>query len=186
LSRRSFSSPSCLPAARSPSRNGVIRRQGSPVTDEDRAWWTFQPLAAPALPPVARAGWAASPIDRFILASLEAAGLEPSPPAGKRELIRRAYFDLIGLPPPPAAVDAFLDDRAPDAWERLIDRLLASPHYGERWGRHWLDVVRFAQTNGYERDDEKPFAWRYRDWPGAPRRPRLRLAPHPLGPRPLG
>jgi hypothetical protein len=116
------------------------------------------------VPSVKDRKWGNRPIDAFVLAKLEASGLKPSAPATKRELIRRAYFDLIGLPPSPEDVDRFMADTAPDAYEKLVDRLLAMPQFGERWGRHWLDVVRFAQTNGYERDDEKPHSWRYRDY----------------------
>jgi hypothetical protein len=139
------------------------RKEGLQVTAQDRQAWAFQPVTRPAVPRPMGPG-AANPIDAFVLEKLKTRGLTLSPPASKRELIRRAYFDLIGLPPPPEAVDAFLADPAPDAYERLLDRLLASPQYGERWGRHWLDVARFAQTSGYERDDEKPDAWRYRDY----------------------
>jgi hypothetical protein len=142
---------------------GGPRTSGLQVTEQDRRYWAFQPVRRPAIPRVA-AGQPANPIDAFLLEKLQSRGLTLSPPAPRRELIRRAYFDLIGLPPSPEAVDAFVSDPALDAYERLIDRLLAMPQYGERWGRHWLDVVRFAQTTGYERDDEKPDAWRYRDY----------------------
>ncbi len=106
----------------------------------------------------------ANPIDRFISAKLASEGIKPAPPADRRTLIRRLYLDLIGLPPSPAEVQDFLADQSPDATDKLVDRLLASPHYGQRSGRHWLDVVRFAETNGYERDGDKPNAWRYRDY----------------------
>jgi hypothetical protein len=138
-------------------------KEEAKVSDADRQYWAFRPVSRPAVPRADRES-AANPVDAFVAARLRSRGLAPAPPAGRRELIRRAYFDLVGLPPPPEAVDAFLNDPARDAYERLLDRLLASPQYGERWGRHWLDVVRFAQTNGYERDDEKPDAWRYRDY----------------------
>ncbi len=116
-------------------------------------------------PPATRDGaWGLNPIDAFILAKLEAKGLKPNPPATKRELIRRAYYDLTGLPPTPEEVEAFVADPSPSAYEALVDRLLDSPHYGEKWGRHWLDLVRFAETNSYERDNPKPNAWRYRDY----------------------
>ena len=134
------------------------------ITDADRAWWSVRPLVRPDLPPVADRDWPLNPIDRFLLARIEAAGLEPPPGADRRTLIRRATYDLTGLPPTLDEVEAFENDERPDAWERLIDRLLASPHYGERWGRHWLDLVRYAETDGYERDRKKPSAWRYRDW----------------------
>src|SRR5262249_34524924 len=136
------------------------RKPGFHVTDEDRKFWAFRPVLRPAVP---RTG-ATHPLDAFLQQQLADKGLSLSPPADKRTLIRRVCFDLTGLPPSPEAVDAFLTDARPDAYERLVDTLLASPAYGERWGRHWLDVVRFAQTNGYERDDEKPHAWRYRDY----------------------
>ncbi|MGD9720964.1 MAG: DUF1549 and DUF1553 domain-containing protein [Pirellulales bacterium] len=108
--------------------------------------------------------WCATPVDRFILAGLEAKSWQPAPPVARERLIRRAYFDLWGLPPTPEEVARFVADRAPDAYARLVDQLLASPRYGERWARYWLDLVRFAETNGYERDALKTGAWRYRDW----------------------
>ncbi|MBI2826560.1 MAG: DUF1553 domain-containing protein [Planctomycetia bacterium] len=126
--------------------------------------WSLAPVVKPKVPDVQRADWCATPIDRFILARLEADHMEPAPPLARDRLIRRLYFDLWGLPPSPEDVQAFVADQAPDAYERLVDRLLASPRHGERWARYWLDVVRFAETNGYERDAEKPSAWRYRDW----------------------
>ncbi|MGE3308861.1 MAG: PSD1 and planctomycete cytochrome C domain-containing protein [Limisphaerales bacterium] len=132
------------------------------VTDEDRAWWAFQPIRFPEVPTTA--GGDLQPVDAFIESALETKGLRPNPPATRRELVRRAYFDLLGLPPEPEAVEAFEKDSSPDAWPRLVDSLLANPRYGERWARHWLDVVRFAQSTGYERDGEKPLAWRYRDY----------------------
>jgi hypothetical protein len=142
---------------------GGPRRDGLQVTDKDRQAWAFRPVRRPAGPAEANPR-AFNPIDHFLLAKLRTRGLTFAPPATPRELIRRAYFDLVGLPPPPEAVDAFLADPSPEAYERLLDRLLASPQYGERWARHWLDVVRFAQTSGYERDNEKPHSWRYRDY----------------------
>ncbi|MBN00504.1 MAG: hypothetical protein CMJ77_15415 [Planctomycetaceae bacterium] len=134
------------------------------ITDEDRQFWAFQPIEQPAVPPQRSLTTSANPIDRFVDARLQEQGLSMNPTASRRVLIRRLYFDLIGLPPTAQQVDQFERDRAPDAYNRLVDQLLASPRYGERWGRHWLDVVRFAQTNGYERDDEKPYAWRFRDY----------------------
>ena len=126
--------------------------------------WSFQPMARPAVPEVRDRVWVKNPIDAFILHKLQANGLAPATPAQKIALLRRAYFDLIGLPPKPAEVEAFLADPSPNAFEKVIDRLLASPQYGEKWGRHWLDVVRFAETNSFERDAVKPNAWRYRDY----------------------
>ncbi len=125
--------------------------------------WAFVAPKQVALPVVKNAKWARNPIDKFILASLEKAGLAPSPSADKTTLLRRASLDLIGLPPTPEESEAFLKDRRPDAYERLIDRLLASPRYGERWARRWLDLVRYADTNGYEKDRTRPI-WLYREW----------------------
>ena len=116
------------------------------------------------IPAVADRAWPRSPLDRFILAKLEASGPAPAPEADKRTLIRRATFDLIGLPPTPEEVEAFLADDSPDAFARVVDRLLASPHYGERWGRHWLDVARYADSNGLDENIAYGNAWRYRDY----------------------
>jgi hypothetical protein len=131
-----------------------------------RDWWSLRPLTRPSLPPVAAAmaGWARTPIDHFILARLQEKGLRPSQEADRRTLIRRLTFDLTGLPPTPEQVADFLNDSAPDAYERLVDRLLASPHYGERWARHWMDLVHFAETHGHDQDRIRPNAWPYRDY----------------------
>jgi hypothetical protein len=129
------------------------------VPAEARNYWAFRkPVRAP-IPPIAR-----HPVDAFLRRTLEQRGLKPAPQADAVTLVRRAYLDLIGLPPTPAEVADYVNDEAPDAWERLIDRLLASPHYGERWGRHWLDVARYADSNGFEHDFDRPNAWRYRDY----------------------
>jgi len=133
-------------------------------TAEARGHWAYQPVARPEPPTVKEASWVRNPIDRFILAGLESLGLPHSGPAGRVALIRRLSFDLTGLPPEPAEVAAFLADDRPDAYERLVDRLLGSPHYGERWGQHWLDLAHYADSNGFELDAERPDAWRYRDW----------------------
>ncbi len=131
-----------------------------------RKHWAFQPMQRPVPPAVANPEWARGPIDRFILARLEAAGMAPAPAADRRTLLRRASFDLIGLPPTPAETDAFARDPNPDAFERVVERLLASPHYGERWARHWLDVARYSDGLGGFLDgpDKRGEAWRYRDW----------------------
>jgi hypothetical protein len=135
------------------------------LTEEERSFWSFQPVRRPPLPSVQHEGRVRTPIDRFLLARLEAEGLSLSPDADKRSLLRRAYFDLLGLPPTPEETAAFLADDAPDAYERLIDRLLESPHYGERWGRHWLDVAGYADSEGYTDDDaERGDAYKYRDY----------------------
>jgi hypothetical protein len=140
-------------------------KEGPPlVDDEARSYWAYRPLQPGEIPRVNAADRVANPTDAFLLAKLEAEGLSLAPPADPVALVRRAYYDLIGLPPTPAEVDAWLADKAEGAFERLIDKLLASPQYGEKWGRHWLDLVRFAETHGYERDLAKPFAWRYRDY----------------------
>jgi hypothetical protein len=125
--------------------------------------WAFGPVPK-VEPPPGPADGSADTIDRFVRAKLREHGLEPAAPADRRTLIRRASFDLTGLPPTPEEVGAFLADPSPDAWARLVERLLASPHYGERWGRHWLDVVRYADTGGFEADHQYPSAWRYRDY----------------------
>jgi hypothetical protein len=125
--------------------------------------WALEPVPK-VEPPPDSTGWSTNPIDRFVHAKLKEQGIEPTGGADKRTLIRRATFDLIGLPPTPDEVDAFLQDSLPDAFAKVVDRLLASPHYGERWGRHWLDVVRYADTGGFEADLLYPSAWRYRDY----------------------
>mgnify|MGYP002623712292 CR=1 FL=1 len=140
----------------------VVEGKPFQITEKDRSFWSFLPIVRPKIPPSDRDCETA--IDAFVHRKLKSTGLALSPPAQRRELIRRLYFDLLGLPPTPEEVDAFVSDSSPDAYPRLVDRLLASPRYGERWGRHWLDLVRYAQSNGYERDDEKPEAWRYRDY----------------------
>jgi hypothetical protein len=129
-----------------------------------RGWWSFQPVADHQPPKVADETWPAGDLDRFILAKLESQGMKPAPPASKRTLIRRATFDLTGLPPTPEEVDAFLADDSSNAFAKVVDRLLASPAYGERWGRHWLDVVRYADTSGCNGDFPAPEAWRYRNY----------------------
>ena len=129
-----------------------------------REHWAFRPMARPEPPDVDDPTWVRGAIDRFILARLEAQGLTPVAPAGKRQLLRRVTFDLTGLPPTPAGIDAFLADEGPEAYERVVKRLLASPRYGERWGRHWLDVARYADSNGLDENIAHPNAFRYRDW----------------------
>lgn len=126
--------------------------------------WSFQPLTSPPVPEVKNADWVRNPIDAFVLAKLEARGWKPSPSAGDEALLRRIYLDLIGLPPTPREQQDFLERSSPEQFDRLIDELLDRPGYGERWGRHWMDVVRYAETNGYERDATKPEVWKYRDY----------------------
>lgn len=126
--------------------------------------WLLRKPSKPEPPAVAGDTWVINPIDRFVLARLERKGLTPAPPAGRRTLIRRAYFDLLGLPPSPEAIDRFVSDTDPKAWEKLVDSLLADPRYGERWARHWLDLVRYAESDGFAIDSERPTVWRYRDY----------------------
>jgi mono/diheme cytochrome c family protein len=134
------------------------------ITDEDRKWWSFQKPVRPDVPVVRNKALVWNPIDAFLVSGMEAKGLQPAPLANRRTLIRRAYLNLIGLPPRPEEVEAFVNDKSPDAWRKLIDRLLDSEHYGERWGRHWLDVARYADSDGYEYDMLRPHSWRYRDY----------------------
>jgi hypothetical protein len=134
------------------------------ITEEDRNWWAFQKPVRHPLPKVTDARWSRNPIDTFVKAKLDEKGLLPAPEADRPTLIRRAYLDLVGLLPAPAEVDAFVNDPSPRAYEDLIERLLASHHYGERWGRFWLDVVRYADSSGYEHDRDMATAWRFRDY----------------------
>jgi mono/diheme cytochrome c family protein len=135
------------------------------VTEKDKDYWAYRPLQQVALPAVKDAAWPRTPLDRFLLAKMEARGVRPVAEAERRTLVRRLYFDLIGLPPTPEEVESVV--AAPDfdqAWEELVDRLLASPHFGERWARHWLDPARFAESHGFEHDYPRPFAYHYRDF----------------------
>jgi hypothetical protein len=146
---------------------GARRRAEFTVSEKDKQYWAYQPIRRPKLPVVDDSAWALNAVDRFILQRAQSNDLSPNGPASPRELIRRAYFDLIGIPPTPEEIVAFEQASIRDphsAFRILIDNLLARPQYGERWGRHWLDTVRYGQTNGYERDDEKVLAWRYRDY----------------------
>jgi len=143
----------------------VSIKTGTRITPEDREYWAFQPVRRPALPHVVHSELVRTPVDAFLLSRLEAEGLTFSASAERMTLLRRATFDLVGLPPTPDEVATFLSDESPDAYERLIDRLLESPHYGERWGRHWLDVAGYADSEGYtDVDTPRPNAFRYRDW----------------------
>jgi mono/diheme cytochrome c family protein len=142
----------------------LTTRSGGP-SDAERKFWSFQPVPADVpVPMVKDAAWVKTPVDAFVLSALEAKGIKSNNPADKRTLIRRATFDLIGLPPTPAEVDAFLADTSPDAFAKVVERLLASPHYGERWGRHWLDVVRYADSAGETADYPVPEAYKYRNY----------------------
>lgn len=158
-----------------PRTSSVPRRDISKIADglsEDmkdsvKTHWSYQPVVSPPIPKVSDASWCKTEVDHFILSKLEEKGMKPSAPADKRTLIRRATFDLIGLPPSPKEVLDFVNDNSPTAYEKVVDRLLASPHYGERWGRYWLDVARYADTRGEVNKDNNtlnPFAWTYRDY----------------------
>ncbi|PYT16924.1 MAG: hypothetical protein DMG59_09160 [Acidobacteria bacterium] len=150
---------SCFCAAGAPS--------GDTYTAAERRHWAFQPRAHPTSPsfvPQTDRQWVRTPVDAFILARLRKEGLKPASPASPRTLIRRVYFDLTGLPPPPEEVERFVQDRSQDAWPHLVERLLDSPEYAERWAQHWLDVVRFAESDGFEYDTHRSEAWRYRDY----------------------
>jgi len=144
--------------------NAGARWESTSTTSAAPSWWSFRKPVRPAVPAVKNAARVRNPIDAFILAKLEQNGLRPAPEADRRTLARRAYFDLHGLPPTPEQVEEFVNDQSSDAYEKLIERLLASPRYGERWGRYWLDLVRYADTSGFETDHFFVTAWRYRDY----------------------
>ena len=145
------------------------------ISPAQARFWSFQPVTHPAPPAVRNTAWVRTPVDRFILARLEARGLRPAPPADKRTLIRRATFDLTGLPPTPTETESFLSDTSPQAFARVVDRLLASPRYGECWARHWLDVARYADTKGYVFGEDRSYPGRLH-LPGLGD-PRLQLGP---------
>ena len=149
------------PAATAPedAKASLSKLEERAITEQERQFWSFRPISRPT-PPVA----SGNPIDGFLAASWKAKGLTPSPRANKRTLIRRAYLDVTGLPPSVTEVEAFVADQSPDAFVKVVDKLLASPAYGERWGRHWLDLVRYADSGGYETDTDRLNVWRYRDW----------------------
>src|SRR5207237_10464479 len=138
----------------------------NPVSNltEQRKFWSFQPVRKTAPPAIRNQDWARNPIDAFIFAVLQEKNLKPAPPADKVTLLRRATFDLTGLPPTESEIRDFLADTSPQAFPRVVDRLLNSPRYGERWGRHWMDVARYADSTGADEDHRYPYAWRYRDY----------------------
>ena len=143
---------------------GAAEPRERAVTDTDRSHWSYRPLHAVAPPAVKDGPWVRTDVDRFVLSALEARGMRPGASAGRRTLIRRLYFDVLGLPPSPREVEDFVADPAADAYEKLVDRVLASPAYGERWGRRWLDVARYADSDGMESDTDRPTAYHYRDF----------------------
>lgn len=138
--------------------------EGKLTTAREQIWWSFQTPTLPKIPNPTVAAWIKNPVDAFVLAKLRASKLSPSPPAPRRALIRRAYLDLIGLPPTPKEVEDFVADQSPHAYEKVVESLLGSPRYGERWGRHWLDLARYADSGGFEGDRDRQLAWRYRDY----------------------
>jgi hypothetical protein len=148
-------------------KGSTTERRGFTVESEDRAWWAYRPISKAAPPEVKDAAWGKNGVDAFIRTQLDREGLTPNPPADPEVLIRRLYYDLIGLPPTPETVDAFVASTAQDpeaAYRGAVEDLLARPQYGEKWARHWLDLVRYAESNGFERDNSKPHIWRYRDY----------------------
>ncbi len=147
-----------------PEHGEPLREVTDLITEADRAWWAFQPVVKPQVP--ARDGdtWSRNAIDRFVYARLRDADMTPAPRASKEKLVRRLYFDVVGMPPTPAEVDAFVNDTSPDAYENLVDSLLADPRYGEHWARFWLDLVRYAESDGWNKDSYRPHIWRYRDY----------------------
>ena len=150
-----------------PAGGKAVASKLSGLTEKARGHWSYQPVKNPKVPVNKNQQWCRTPVDCFILQKIEAAGMLPALDAERTTLLRRAYYDLIGLPPSPQEIDAFLADRSPQAWAKVIDRLLASPHYGERWGRHWLDTARYSDTAGEQADGNEyrfPHAWTYRDW----------------------
>ena len=147
-------------AAKTWPKNSSVRS----FTDDEKNWWAFQPMRDYAPPQVKNNAWVKTPIDNFVLAKLEEKGLKPAPATDKLTLLRRATFDLTGLPPTPKEINEFLADNSPDAFKKVVERLLASPRYGERWGRHWLDVARYADSTGNDEDHRYPHAWKYRDY----------------------
>jgi hypothetical protein len=151
-------------SADEPRKQAEAALKEKPVTDDDRRHWAFCPPVRPSLPEVQEKAWVRNPIDAFILAKLEAQGLVHAPAAERPTLLRRLSFDLTGLPPTPEELDEFETASAPDAFEKVVDRLLESPHYGERCAQHWLDLARYADSDGFEFDQARPDAWRYRDW----------------------
>jgi hypothetical protein len=141
-----------------------VRAPGYSITEKDRQFWSFRKPERPVVPAVRNPAWARNAIDAFVLSRLEKEGLRPAPLAEPRVLIRRLYMDLIGIPPTPEEANEFVRNPSDAAYQKVIEKLLASPHYGERWGRHWLDLARYADSGGYEFDYDRPNAWRYRDW----------------------
>src|SRR5207302_2356774 len=153
-----------FPQATAESEAAVQAREAARISAEDRNWWSFRKPVKPAVPAVKNTSQVRTPIDAFVLSQLERKGWKMQPEADRTTLIRRTYFDLVGLPPTPAEVQAFVEDKSPNAWEKVIDRLLASPHYGEQWGRHWLDVAGYSDSRGDAGDSDREVSWKYRHY----------------------
>jgi len=151
-------------AAAAESAAELLKSEDRPIKPSEREYWAFKKLQRAAAPSAKTAGWTANPIDAFLASAMEAKGLKPSPAADRRTLIRRVYLDVLGLPPSPAQVDAFVADKSPAAWSKVVDEVLASPAYGERWARHWMDLVRYADSEGFEFDVDRVQMYRYRDY----------------------
>ncbi|MBI2480457.1 MAG: DUF1549 domain-containing protein, partial [Planctomycetia bacterium] len=147
-----------------PENAETLREESGLIAPADREWWAFQPLVKPEVPVNANDHWSRNEIDRFVSARLAAQEMQAAPPADRNTLVRRLYFDLLGLPPTPEEIDTFVNDDSPEAWEKLIDRLLDDERYGEHWARYWLDLVRFAESDGWNQDAFRPHLWRYRDY----------------------
>ncbi|MBI1764563.1 MAG: PSD1 domain-containing protein [Acidobacteria bacterium] len=156
--------PAAGAVAAAPGETKAAPKSTREFTEEEKAYWAFQPLAKTTLPTVKDTAWVKAPLDAFVLAKLEAKSVKPAPPADKLTLLRRATYDLTGLPPTEKEMSDFLADNAPDAFAKVVERLLASPRYGEKWGRHWLDVARYADSTGNDEDHRYPHAWKYRDY----------------------
>src|SRR6185369_5696976 len=146
------------------SATAIYTAESYNFTPAQRSYWAFQPVAKTAPPKVSKKDWAKNPIDAFVLEKLTAEEIAPNPKADRLTLLRRATIDMTGLPPTQEEIQQFLNDKSADAWDKVVDRLLASPAYGERWGRHWLDVARYADSNGFKADETRPNMWRYRDY----------------------
>ncbi|MFK7777087.1 MAG: DUF1549 domain-containing protein, partial [Gimesia sp.] len=142
----------------------AAKNKGKIDLAKEREFWSFQPVKKPSIPDVKNRAWVKNPIDQFVLHKLEQSKMTPAKPADKRTLIRRTTFDVTGLPPTPQEIEDFLNDNSPQAFEKVVDRLLASPHYGEHWGRHWLDIARYADSNGLDENVAYGTAWKYRDY----------------------
>src|ERR1051326_6713616 len=153
-----------FPQATAESEAAIRAKEAAKIKQEDRNWWSFRKPVKAAVPAVKDQAQVKTPIDAFVVAELERRGWKMQPEADRATLIRRAYFDLIGLPPSPAEVKAFVEDKSPNAWEKVIDSLLASPHYGEQWGRHWLDVAGYSDSRGDAGDSDREVSWKYRDY----------------------